>query len=556
MGAREWTLNPVPRSARQARPERADRPTDRPYDELEFYTATARAGAQQRQLALAVVGAALVGYLLIATYATVQLPRVNSFIPTVYAIICITDVVTAILLFAQFRTTGSRPLLVLASGYLFSGLMVVVQALTFPGAFVPTGLLGAGPQTVAWLNPFWRVGLGGAIAVYAVLRSRAQLEAVAAPVPRPALWQAVAIVVAAVCVLTVLTTVGHDLLPPLFQEDRVLPLGHFVNGAIALMNLLALLLLVASTRGRSILDLWLIVAAFSLLAESTTVAFFISERYSLGFYALRAVTVPVSKVVLVALLWETMRLYASLAASNRELRRERTNRLANAAMGLAAIAHEIRQPLTGIALTASAGQRVLKQAPPDIGKAGEFFGEIQTSAAQAHDMFVGLLRLFKGQVERDLVDVNALTIEVTHSLSQVLQENDVVVQTKLTSSLPVVQGHAAQLREVILNLIQNSIDAMAQTTNAPRVINIETSWIEGGAISISLQDNGPGIEPQALGQIFDPFITTKANGTGLGLGICKMIVEHHGGKISATSDENSGARFDIVLPAAPPSPIG
>jgi signal transduction histidine kinase len=546
---RGWTLDLVERSARQARPEQVDTPTDRPY-EFEFYTATAPASARQRQLALAVVGAAIVGYVLVATHAAVQLPRVNSFIPTVYAIICITDVVTAILLFAQFWTTGSRPLLVLASGYLFSGLMVVVQALAFPGAFVATGLLGAGPQTVAWLNPFWRIGLGGAIAVYAVLRSRAQMEFVAAPLPRPALWQAVAIVVAAVCALTFLTIVGHDLLPPLFQEDRVLPLGHFVNGAIALMNLLALLLLVASTRGRSILDLWLIVAAFSLLAESTTVAFFISERYSLGFYALRAVTVPVSKVVLVVLLWETMRLYASLAVSNRELRRERVNRLTNAAMGLAAIAHEIRQPLTGIALTASAGQRVLKQTPPDIGKAREFFGEIQTGAAQAHDMFVGLLRLFKGQVERDLVDVNALTIEATRSLRQALEENDVVVQTKLTSSLPAVQGHAVQLREVILNLIQNSIDAMAPTTNTPRVINIETSWIEGGAISISLQDNGPGIEPQALGQIFDPFVTTKANGTGLGLGICKMIVEHHGGRISATSDENGGARFDIVLPAA------
>jgi signal transduction histidine kinase len=217
-------------------------------------------------------------------------------------------------------------------------------------------------------------------------------------------------------------------------------------------------------------------------------------------------------------------------------------------MGLAAIAHEIRQPLTGISLTASAGVRALEQATPDVRKAKAFFGEIQSGAAQAHDVFVAILKLFKGELERGTVDVNSLTIEATRSMRNALNDNNVVLRTQLAAQLPVIEGHAGQIREVILNLIQNSIDAMASTTINPRVISIETSRLDSGAVSISLRDNGPGIEPQVMATIFDPFVTTKASGTGLGLGICKMIVEHHGGQLSACN-ENGGARFDVILPA-------
>ena len=113
---------------------------------------------RQRRLAFAVIVITLTAYAAVNPFADMPLPRIDSFIPTMMAIIFVTDLVTAVLLFGKFSATGSRPLLVLASGYLFSSLIVIPYTLTFPGAFAPTGLLGAGPQSAAWLNVSWRFG--------------------------------------------------------------------------------------------------------------------------------------------------------------------------------------------------------------------------------------------------------------------------------------------------------------------------------------------------------------------------------------------------------------
>ena len=515
----------------------------------DFSVATAPSTTRHRRLAIAVIIATFLGYAAIVTYAATPLPRIDSFIPTVYAIIFVADLVTAVLLYAQFSATSSRPLLVLASGYLFSSLIVVGHALTFPGAFAPTGLLGAGPQSSAWLNVLWRLGLGASMAGYAVLKSGEQTRNSIESAPRFAILSSVAIVVVVVCTLIYAVTAGHERLPPLLADGKILPLGRYANGAIVLTNLLALLLLLVSTRGRSILDLWLIVAAFALLAESIMVTFFIVARFSFAFYAIRAVSVPVSKVVLVVLLWETMRLYANLSISNRNLQRERANRLTSAEAVAAAIAHEIRQPLTGINLLATAGEQYLDRASPDVGTAKKLFGQIKDAAFRANEVFDGFLSLFReGRQDRQAVDVNTLTLEATHLLGKDLDDHNVTTRTKLATDLPVVEGHTGQLREVILNLIQNSIEAMASTTNRPRIISIATSRLGSGAVFISLQDTGPGIEPKELASIFDPFVTTKAKGTGLGLAICKMIIDQHRGKLSAASGENGGARFEITLP--------
>src|SRR4029078_13510476 len=124
------------------------------------------------------------------------------------------------------------------------------------------------------------------------------------------------------------------------------------------------------------------------------------------------------------------------------------------------------------------------------------------------------------------------------------------------SELPALQGTRGQLREVILNVLQNSIEAMATTTRQ-RVIRVVSARHDSESISLSLQDTGPGIAPDKLASIFDPFVTTKAKGTGLGLAICKMIIEQHGGKLSASSDvQYGGARFEITLPTNMPAALG
>ena len=219
--------------------------------------------------------------------------------------IFVSDLFTAALLSSHARIIGSHRLLVLASGYLFSALMVVSHALTFPGAFAPSGLLGGGLQTTAWLFIFWHLGFPASVIGYACLKDEKRTLR-----PSTIYWSA-ALVVLLALLLTWIVTVHHDILPPLFVDRRTLTsLGNHVTGIDFLTSVLALALL--WRRQKSVLDLWLTVAVVALVAELWVTTFVIGSRYSLGFYANRLLSVTVSVVVLIVLLTES---YGSLCAS-------------------------------------------------------------------------------------------------------------------------------------------------------------------------------------------------------------------------------------------------
>jgi hypothetical protein len=255
-------------------------------------------------------------------YAAIQLPRSDSFIPVMFATIFIAEFVSALLIFAQYSATPSYAVLWLGSCYVFSCLMAVAHALTFPGALAPTGLLGAGPQSAAWLHVLWRLGLIASMTGYAVLRPARQAKDMIGSAHRSAILCSVTIAIALACLAIFAVTAGKNFLPPVTESLRMLPLGHYVNGFLALANVLALLLLLVLTRGRSILDLWLTVEALALLAEATMLTFSVPARFSLSFYAVRIISLPVSNIVLIVLLWETKRLQANLAFVNQDLRRD------------------------------------------------------------------------------------------------------------------------------------------------------------------------------------------------------------------------------------------
>ncbi|MGB9327598.1 MAG: MASE4 domain-containing protein [Pseudolabrys sp.] len=242
----------------------------------------------------------------------------------------------------------------LASGYLFFSLIAIPFALTFPGAFAPTGLLGAGSQSAAWLSVFYRFGFSAATVGYALLIPGKHTKDPIGLSPRPGIFWSVAIVIIVVCALTSAVTAGHDLMPRLLS-DSILPLGHYVNGIIALTSVLALLLL--WFRGKSVLDLWLMVTACALAMETSLTAFLVTTRFSVGFYATRLIPFIVSKAVLIVLLSETLILNERLASAFILQRRERENRLISVDAATAAIAHEIKQPLTAISARCSAALR-------------------------------------------------------------------------------------------------------------------------------------------------------------------------------------------------------
>jgi signal transduction histidine kinase len=516
-------------------------------DEFEYLVATLPPTLRQRQLAFLVVVVTLAVFGAVAPFASLTLPRFDGFVPAMAAIIFVADLVTSVLLFGQFSATGSRALLVLASGYLFTSLIAIPFALTFPGAFAPTGLLGAGPQTAAWLSISIRLSFAVATLGYALLTVGKHTRDSIEPSPRSAILWSVAIVTIAAWALTAATTAGHDFLPRLLDDKRVMTLGHYATGMIALTYMLALSIL--WSRRNSVLNLWLMVAVCALIAESVSIALLPAGRFNLGFYANRTIPLVVSKVVLIVLLSQTVILQARLSVANRNLQRERENRLTSAEAVVAALAHEVRQPLTGITLHADAGKRFLVREPPEIANVTTLLDQMKNAAFRANEVFENFLSLFRGgSQEHQPVDINVLALEAVQLLRKELDDYNIVAHTMLESDLPAIQGNRGQLREVILNLVQNSIEAMAPTSRQ-RIISIVTARLNRDSVSLSLQDTGPGIAPDKLASIFDAFVTTKAKGTGLGLAICKMIIDRHGGNLSASSDTHyGGARFEITLP--------
>jgi signal transduction histidine kinase len=137
---------------------------------------------------------------------------------------------------------------------------------------------------------------------------------------------------------------------------------------------------------------------------------------------------------------------------------------------------------------------------------------------------------------------------VLQSLRGEFKDHGVVTRSDLTSELPLVDGNRNQLRQVIFNLLHNALEAMEATTDPSRVLRVKTELRGHDAIVVAVEDSGPGIDPKQLDGIFGAFFTTKPHGMGLGLAICRMIIERHGGQLTASSDGKRGASFQFVLP--------
>jgi signal transduction histidine kinase len=253
--------------------------------------------------------------------------------------------------------------------------------------------------------------------------------------------------------------------------------------------------------------------------------------------------------VLLLLLSETTRLYARLARSHRLLEHERDNKLMNVEAITASIAHEVRQPLTAIASSGSAALRFLDGSQPDLQKVQELLKKMTSESHRASEVFESIRTLFR-KVDQELepVDLNDVTLEVLKSFREELHENNVMVRTELTAELPTAEGHRSQLRQVIFNLVHNSLEAMEKTTGRSRTLLLKTEVQGRDAIVVTVEDSGPGIDPKQLDGIFEAFVTTKSHGMGLGLAICRAIVERHGGQLSAVSDGKHGAKFTFALP--------
>jgi C4-dicarboxylate-specific signal transduction histidine kinase len=215
----------------------------------------------------------------------------------------------------------------------------------------------------------------------------------------------------------------------------------------------------------------------------------------------------------------------------------------------ASIAHEVRQPLAAIAINGGAALLFLERIPPDIDEVRALLNRMMGECHRVSEIFDTIRALFRRvDQKREPTAVNEIVLDILQSMREELTDHRVTAETELAPELQRVDGHRNQLRQVIFNLIHNAIESMDNTMDRSRVLRVITKSHNPDGIIVAVEDSGPGINPRRLDSIFDPFITTKPDGMGLGLAICRMIVERHGGKLSAFSDGKNGARFQLVLP--------
>ncbi len=226
------------------------------------------------------------------------------------------------------------------------------------------------------------------------------------------------------------------------------------------------------------------------------------------------------------------------------------NRVATMGQLTASIAHEIKQPIATARTNAAAALRFLDRNPLDVAEVREAVACIVNDADRAGDVIdrIGAL-IKKAPPRQEVVDLNAAILEVTALTSSEAVKAGVTVGTQLAGESPRVRGDRVQLQQVILNLIVNAIQSMSGVEDGNRELHISTASIEPGGVCVAVRDTGYGLRPQSLPRLFEPFYTTKPDGMGMGLSICRSIVEAHGGRLWATRCEPRGALFQFTIPA-------
>jgi C4-dicarboxylate-specific signal transduction histidine kinase len=217
----------------------------------------------------------------------------------------------------------------------------------------------------------------------------------------------------------------------------------------------------------------------------------------------------------------------------------------------ASIAHEINQPLGAMVASGNAALRWLANATPDLDEARAALKRIVNDGHRAGEVIGGIRSMFKKDSQAEAPqDVNELVREILALLHDEMQSQQVSMRSELAEALPQVPANRVQLQQVIVNLIMNAVDAMSTVANRARILRVKTEIHEFNHLLITVEDSGMGIDPKNIDRIFDAFFTTKSHGMGMGLSICRSIIERHGGRLSVSLGKPHGSIFHVLLPTA------
>ena len=236
----------------------------------------------------------------------------------------------------------------------------------------------------------------------------------------------------------------------------------------------------------------------------------------------------------------------------RELQAEmaHANRLATIGQLTGSIAHEVSQPITATVTNAQAALRWLDRQPPNLEEVRRALAQIARDGQRAGEVVSRSRDLIKkSPSRRDLLEINGPIREVVEFTRSEAIKNSVAVRAELAEGLPLVRGDRVQLQQVMLNLIVNAIEAMSSLADGVRELRISTGKTDAGDVLVVVRDSGPGLAPEFRERIFEAFYTTKPGGLGMGLSICRSIIEAHSGRLQVASNDPLGATFQFTLPA-------
>jgi len=513
----------------------------------------------ERRLALAVVLLSGVIFLAAAPVAKQPLGQVWAFIPIYESALVVIDLITAVLLFGQFSIARSRALLVLASGYLFTALMTVSHALTFPGLFSPTGLLGAGPQSTAWLYMFWHGGFPLLVIGYARLKTAGSETSRQTGRASTAVLSSIAWVLVAASGFTVLATAGQGSLPAIMQGSHYTPSMNVVIASVWGLSFLALGTL-WRRRPHSVLDLWLMVVMCAWLFDIGLAVVLNAGRFDLGFYAGRIYGLLAASFVLVVLLLEHGVLYARLVTVHESERRERqrAQRAEEAATGanraksefLSRMSHELRTPLNGILgfaqlLELDAQSPEQRDGVEHILKGGRHLLALINEV-------LDIARIEAGKFSISLEPVP--TREVIDGALDLVRPLAAARGIRLSAAIA-FDGHVMadrqRLQQVLLNLLSNAL----KYNRPDGAVTVSCDAMPPGRCHLTVADTGAGIATERMHRLFTPFDRLDVHeglveGTGLGLALSKGLVELMGGALGAESTLGVGSKFSVELTIA------